>query len=86
MQHPVTSEIEQPVRETVRSKTALSLSTCNHWWACLDSNQEPDRYERAARRYDSRHVQYSLIGNAPLHFSVRSTTTGWVAANGGAID
>jgi hypothetical protein len=27
-----------------------------HWWACLDSNQEPDRYER----HDIDHVRCLL--------------------------
>jgi hypothetical protein len=25
-----------------------AANPCKHWWACLDSNQEPDRYERPA--------------------------------------
>ena len=28
--------------------SSSSLKASEGWWACLDSNQEPDRYERPA--------------------------------------
>ena len=41
--------------ELRRTRSSFSLRGCatrspkgEAWWACLDSNQEPDRYERPA--------------------------------------
>src|SRR6476469_9976648 len=40
------------VRRTILNRSAMKASGAPyawfHWWACLDSNQEPDRYERPA--------------------------------------
>src|SRR6476469_2684299 len=40
------------VRRTILNRSAMKASGAPYawfyWWACLDSNQEPDRYERPA--------------------------------------